>query len=233
MADQKRKTTVGKTTPEYRERQIQLLVNTSLGFKASSDVEKAASRVESVNIEVGGVPLICQVCKIGNSRAVKVLLNHGADVGAITSDLRQTPLHLACIQSATQAINALIEAGADVQARDVNGEQPIHMAAAMPSVFIIRQLIKAGADIQATAAGSGKTPLHFCAQRKGSSYRVAEFLLRAGADPMARDHDGKTPLDCCPELRETEATRALLRAAKAKIEVSKIADRYRGPSANA
>ena len=48
-----------------------------------------------------------------------------------------------------------------------------------------------GANLEQTDS-SGRTPLHAAAQTHPA---VFPLLLRLGADPNARDADGKTPLD--------------------------------------
>ncbi len=116
-----------------------------------------------------------------------------------------TPLHDAAIASDETRIIALIEAGADVNARDEWAMTPLNIvtaAAAWPDQpKAIIALIDAGADVNASG-GDGYTPLHWA---KHSD--VVKALLKAGADIEARNEWGNTPLH---EATTSGAVKALL-----------------------
>ncbi len=93
-------------------------------------------------------------------------------------------------------IEALVAAGADVNARDPGSRTPLHLALMLATGLheggIIGTLIDAGADVNA-AYTSGATPLHYAARydRTGS---IVTALIGAGADTNAPDNWGRTPL---------------------------------------
>lgn len=95
-------------------------------------------------------------------------------------------------------VKRLIDAGTDVNARATStGRTPLHVAASYSRVEMAQTLLDAGAKINATS-DTMQTPLH-CAQR--FSYRdtdknlqLVRLLLENGADPDAKDANGKTPL---------------------------------------
>ena len=95
---------------------------------------------------------------------------------------------------AVGATRALLEAGADVNARSANdfAVLPLHSAVAGGREDVVAVLIEAGADVNATQR-HGWTPLHGAAQN-GSLVSV-ERLLAAGADPGMANDDGTTPAD--------------------------------------
>ena len=90
-------------------------------------------------------------------------------------------------------VTALLEAGADLNARDENGWTPLHTAAAGSKIpGTVTALLEAGADLNAREE-NGWTPLHLAA---GSSETpgIIAALLEAGADPNVRGENGQTPL---------------------------------------
>ena len=89
-------------------------------------------------------------------------------------------------------IVALLEAGADVNARAHSGETPLHrMAQRGDELPRLMALLAGGADVN-TSDTSGLTPLHIAASRK--NLHGVRALLEAGADVNARAADDDTPL---------------------------------------
>ena len=106
--------------------------------------------------------------------------------------LAATPLHAAAGASRVAEVEILLNAGADVNAKDTNYWTPLHAAAAFnPTPAVLEILLKAGADVNAKST-AGSTPLHLAAEKNPSS-AVLEILLKAGADLRAIDNEGKTP----------------------------------------
>ena len=95
------------------------------------------------------------------------------------------PLHYA-IQN-YDVCKALIENGADPQARDSTGRSPLHDSS-LTNTSTIELLIRAGANVNALTR-DGDTPLHF-AQDKKAVLR----LLDLGANIDAVNFRGETPL---------------------------------------
>ena len=107
-----------------------------------------------------------------------------------------TPLHYVTRQADHPAIvEALVEAGADVNARRTSDSRtPLHFAVRQaddPAITIIETLLEAGADVDAQDK-DGWTPLHFAA-RYNDSPAVIRILLKAGADASAKNEAGFTP----------------------------------------
>lgn len=63
-----------------------------------------------------------------------------------TASLGSTPLHFAALNENSGPLQALIAAGANVNARDKNGATPLHMAAFATRTEHAKLLLKAGAD---------------------------------------------------------------------------------------
>ena len=103
----------------------------------------------------------------------------------------RTPLHIAAVANAPRLIAALVEAGADIEARDRDGLTALHAASFTNSLAAIAALLEAGAELEARNY-DGKTPLQVANQ--GDSAEAMVALLEAGADFDVRDVLGRTPL---------------------------------------
>ncbi|MEE2770235.1 MAG: hypothetical protein VX835_04050 [Pseudomonadota bacterium] len=101
-------------------------------------------------------------------------------------------------------IDLLIEAGADVNEENTNGDQPLHVVIkeydAAYSIPIIRHLLARGANINASNI-SLQTPLHLVADlfylnkhRGEDLFELIELLIKANANVFAQDAEGgRTP----------------------------------------
>ena len=117
--------------------------------------------------------------------------------GAWTQD-GYTALHYSAYFGGGDAAEALIDAGADLEAvsRNPMGVRPLNSAAAGGHGDVSRLLVERGADVNATQA-QGFSPLHAAAQN-GDADLVA-VLLAADADKDARLDDGRTAADVALE----------------------------------
>lgn len=89
---------------------------------------------------------------------------------------------------------AMIERGADVNARARNGAavMPVHAAATVRDLETMPLLLDRGADVNARQQ-LGYTPLHSAASNGDDA--MVDLLLARGADPALKSDDGKAPAD--------------------------------------
>ena len=105
------------------------------------------------------------------------------------------PLHLSARNGHLKVARALIEAGADVNAKEDDRCTPLHLSARDGHLKVARTLIEAGADVNAKDKG-GCTPLQ-------GSMTIVRILLDAGAEYSL--------LECCVDcgLKSSSALGAL------------------------
>jgi N-acyl-D-amino-acid deacylase len=88
-----------------------------------------------------------------------------------------------------QAVRKLLDGGADVNARDAEGNTPVILASFYAGPECVKLLIDQGADVNA-ANKAGATPLI----RAATSHEKTRLLVAAGADVRVRTALGNTPL---------------------------------------
>ena len=82
----------------------------------------------------------------GNGQQIRQMLRSDPKQRDLRTALGSTPLHIAAMNPDTSALQALIAAGADPNARDNEGATPLHMAAYASRAMHSRLLLEAGAD---------------------------------------------------------------------------------------
>ena len=90
----------------------------------------------------------------------------------------------------------VVEGGANVDAKDENGDTPLHWAKRFCEPYVLRMLVvEGGANVNITNK-DGETPLHYAALVP----QIAHFLLDKGARPDIRNNEGVTAIDltACP-----------------------------------
>ena len=104
-------------------------------------------------------------------------------------------------------MQVLLDAGADPDAPDPEGNAPLHLVIDHPKLFIdnpepvkkmVKMLLEHGADTEVRDANN-YTPLHLAAGGVAPESRdnpqVVELLLDHGADPHAEGYQGRTPCE--------------------------------------
>lgn len=160
------------------------------------------------------------------AETIAVLIAAGADPNV---GMPETPLHWAASSDDVEAIDALLDGGADLEAPGAvfTGGTPMSDAVVFAQWNAARRLLERGAQTtiwQSAALGlldrvrehSSASPdeitnalWHAC---RGGRRETAQFLLERGADLHWVGHDRKTPLQVAQESGDEELVRWLTNA---------------------
>ncbi|KXZ48898.1 hypothetical protein GPECTOR_24g187 [Gonium pectorale] len=152
----------------------------------------------------------------GSADMVKMLLD-GAKLKPGGTD-GMTALMMAAKGGHVEVVKDLLDAGADLYARDRNGMGALMMAAKGGHVEVVKVLLAAArADVNA-ADMNGMTALMMAA--KGGHVEVVKVLLAARADVNAADMDGTTALTMAAKGGHVEVVKVLLAAAGANVNAA-------------
>jgi len=149
-------------------------------------------------------------------KIARTLLAAGADPNATANHRRSGPLHYAADgyivgpawdpKSQIKTIRILLDAGADIHARDKNGATALHRAVRTRCAAAVCCLLDAGADPSQNNR-SGSTAFHLAVQNTGrggsgaeraiaAQRQIIEEFLSRGVSPVIKDGKGKSVLEC-------------------------------------
>lgn len=183
--------------------------------RSTAMVEKLLQAAANPNISdpTGETPLMA-CARTGNVDAVKLMIAHGADVNLKETQREQTALMMAVAEKHAEVVRALVDSGADVNARsristldppvrsptyfpDVHfptttgGFTPLLFAAQQGDIESARILLEAGANVDYATSEDGSA---LGVAAASGHEKLALFLLEHGADPDAKDGYGITAL---------------------------------------
>jgi ankyrin repeat protein len=157
--------------------------------------------------------------------SVLTLIEHGADVNApATGRHTETPLHWAASCDDVEVLDALLDHGANIEAKGavIGGGTALSDAVAFGQWNAARRLVERGARAslwEAAALGMMDRVKEFFAAEApspeevtnafwcachGNQRETAEYLLRKGADRHWVGHDGKTPAEVAERSKASD-----------------------------
>ncbi len=153
---------------------------------------------------------LLEAVSLGRTHEVRLLLDAGANPNIRTEDER-TVLFVAVKagRADVDVVQALLDVGTDVNARDAEGALPLHWVISDEKSAVVQLFLKGGADVN-SRDHQGSTPLHLAAVN--DSREVARLLLNASADVNTRNTTGNTALHWSVLWGRHEIARLLLDA---------------------
>lgn len=148
------------------------------------------------------------------TEAVKILVEHGADISYTTPDMKNA-LFLACFIKNEELVRYLLENGADATQKGYLGQYPIHWAAMSDNVNIVKLVLAYGADPN-VLDNRGRPPTFSAIGSDKNRDQIIKILLDAGCNPNAvQRNTGSTILY---SLLPMEGTTSVLNSVKFILE---------------
>mgnify|MGYP001597423749 CR=1 FL=1 len=97
-----------------------------------------------------------------------------------------------CLGNTIHLAQLLIESGADIDTKDVDGLTPLFYAVNSSRSDVGKLLIEKGADVNAVSNSNGWTPLKWAVC--DGYLDIVRLLIEKGVDVNTKDNFGKTPL---------------------------------------
>lgn len=124
-----------------------------------------------------GHGLVHAAARSGHAEMIPIFEDAKVDLDQQDSLVRETGLHMAVRYDHGPVVEALLDAGANIQLRNINGWTPLHDAANDGNIPLIKVLLAHGADINARES-TGITPTAVAVLNDQLS--AAQFLKHSG-----------------------------------------------------
>jgi ankyrin repeat protein len=147
-----------------------------------------------------------QAARYGDIETVRLLVEKGEDVNAVTNGL--SPLLLASCSGHTGIVEYLLAKGADPNSPQDKENTALGCASFYGQREIAKALIDAGAKVDDSAGQERITPLMWASQR--GHVKLVKLLLDSGANPNQVDAGGSGPLHRAVFLGNSDIVRMLI-----------------------
>jgi uncharacterized protein len=132
------------------------------------------------------------------SSVSRLLLKNRAIINEVDK-MGRTPLMEAVIQRQLDICRVLVQAGSNVNAREVRNWTALHFAAQEYDYEIVKYLIANGAEINAEDV-DGNTPLFRCLFGSQGRGEVIKLMIEKGADKDHKNKSGVSPWDLAQKV---------------------------------
>lgn len=130
---------------------------------------------------------VFNLARSGHLPELQKLYSENPQVIQQTNNRGATALHFACDGGHTNIIEFLLASGADLSARDIDGDTPLHWAAFAGRNEAVQLLINNQAELNSRNKNK-LTPLAYAVTRNHPG--TVDIFLAAGADPVADGENG-------------------------------------------
>jgi uncharacterized protein len=152
-------------------------------------------------------PLMQCCYQSGNSEVVRLLVNSRANINAVNPTNKFTALIYAAAYGHLEAVKILLNAGADISAKDNKGKTAADYAQEYKRTEVLALLRKFGAPVSYT----NNPKLDLLMAAVGTDREKIVSLLEQGGDPNTKDNEGKTLLMYAEENNWLEVADLLLK----------------------
>jgi ankyrin repeat protein len=146
-----------------------------------------------------------------NDTLCTLLLDRGCSPTALTKD-KKTILFHACAQKNYALCKELLSKNADVTISTADGMTPLHEVSRLGDASLGRMLLEKGIgkglNVNAKTERFQRTPLHYAVD--SHNVDLVKILVEFGANPMAPDSEGVTPLLAATKKQHLEICTVLI-----------------------
>ncbi len=160
--------------------------------------------------------MLLQACKNNQKAVVQTFLKRGGVDVNKRDESGNTPLIYACMKSARDLVNLLLDNGADASLGNQKNRMPLHFAAQSGNFQIISLLCEAGADVNCTD-NDGVTPLMLLAQNSRTDAAL-NLLKNPELDCAIKDNGGRMAIDYATSAGLKDLVAALSQAGEAHAD---------------
>lgn len=104
---------------------------------------------------------------------------------------KETPLHIAVRNNKVEFVKFLIERGAEVEAKDVNGATPLFISLEVDNLELAKYFVEKGADVN-VEANDGRRLVHLAGSSK--TVDTIKWLVGLGLDINVKDKEANLPI---------------------------------------